>query len=647
MITTKLTDKEFFTSKVDSSIPELASLPALAENGDFASAHKIFADYVRNTLNPENYLAGEKEYLQPYADKVKAAAERAMGRTFISCRVPHTFTGEIDWEFNPTYNGYKEWPWQFNRHPEWKYMADYYLLTGDEKAAAEWSAQFISWAKQAQVPENASGFETVCWRTLETGLRMKPWSHCIHAFLHSPSVSDEVITIFFKSVWEHGWRLRNFNTMCNWLISEMLGLTIIGLICPFLKDSTEWLAFADERMKTELDNQVYPDGMQIELSMGYHSVVTQEYENLLSVYRKVIKPAPAYLEEALEKLYSVYPKLARPDLQCPAMNDGGAWLPDDLMEKACELYPEHPLFPYFATGRKEGNAPEFKSILMEYGGAAIMRSGWDADSYWAYMDCSPYGRAHQHEDKLNLQIFALGHELVCESEHFDYDTSEMRKYVLSTRGHNTIRVDGEDQGSRHYYVWLPEMVRQKADVYWNSNENRDTAEASFTAGYSKERIPVIHTRRLIFLKNEQDLPPMFVAIDRLTSENDEKHDYEVIWHLYDNPTTIDKNTVNNVYDDGVGITVASSIGGINVVRGQKAPVFQGWLPNFGIGDVEHYPIPTILNTGVFEKSRRIVTVLCPFADNAPIVKSVEASGDIAEKTFTVKLADGREVTVEE
>ena len=31
---------------------------------------------------------------------------------------------------------------------------------------------------------------------------------------------------------------------------------------------------------------------------------------------------------------------------------------------------------------------------------------------------------------------------------YAYDTSEMRKYVLSTRAHNTIRIDGKDQNTR-------------------------------------------------------------------------------------------------------------------------------------------------------------------------------------------------------
>ena len=63
MQTTRLTDFDFFTACVDSSIPALKSLPELAKTGNFAEAHRVFASYVRSQLNPALYLAGKKEEL--------------------------------------------------------------------------------------------------------------------------------------------------------------------------------------------------------------------------------------------------------------------------------------------------------------------------------------------------------------------------------------------------------------------------------------------------------------------------------------------------------------------------------------------------------------------------------------------------------
>ena len=239
METTRLCNDRFFTECIDTSIPALALLPDLVRDGNMPEAIRRFAAYVRKTLRPDVYLRGEKEKLAADTEAICSGAERVFAHTFISCRTPHTFGKVIDWEHNPTYNNYCEWPWQLNRHPEWSILAKYYLLTGDQKAADEWEEQFLSWAVQAQVPENASGYATICWRTIEAGIRMQGWAYVFHAFLHA--VSDETVVAFCKSIWEHGWRLRNFNTRNNWLIMELHGLTRIGLVYPFFRESSEWL----------------------------------------------------------------------------------------------------------------------------------------------------------------------------------------------------------------------------------------------------------------------------------------------------------------------------------------------------------------------------------------------------------------------
>ena len=643
MENTRLTDFRFFTACLDPAVPELAELAPLAEEGRMDEAKRLFAAYVRRTLDPERYLKGEKERLAPDAEKIAEASRRAMEHTFVSCRVPYTFGEVIDWTANPTYNNYCEWPWQLNRHPEWQSMAEEYILTGDEAIPAEWSRQFMSWAVQAQVPENESGFATICWRTIEAGLRMKRWTYAIHAFLYA--IDDEVLTVFCKSVWEHGWRLRNFCTSHNWLIMEMAGLCQIALFFPFLRESAEWLAYVHRRLESEIGAQVYPDGMQYELTPGYHQVCVGNYEDVADLIRLHGDEVPPYLYEGLGKMFSVYPKIAAPDFRTPAVNDSGRENAARILKEALLYLPDRSEFRYFASDRAEGEPPAYKSILLEYSGMVIFRSSWEKDALWAYMDASPFGKAHQHEDKLSVQLWAYGHELMPEAGTFDYDTSEMRRYVLSTRGHNTARVDGFDQNRREGYRWLPEDIAKKADVRFDIGESRETAEASYDEGYGPDKIRVRHTRKLIFLKDEPGLPPMFVSVDRF--EAGEEHDCQLIWHMHDNPTVLDGRAVHNTFPDGVGLTAASSSGGMELARGVRSPEFQGWLPKFGIGDVEHYPVPTVLNTFRFDKSRRVVTVLCPYRDGKPLVRSVEASPDIGSDAFRVTLSDGNVVAVRE
>ena len=256
----RTTPEEFFTKHLDTSIPALSSIPAKVAVGDLAGAEKVFADHVRATLRND---ALNKDWLErKYEGKALRALKRRAGEIMdyrlSSCGMPHHFTDhKVDWDLNPTFNKYKEWTWQLSRHPFWTTLAEYYTATGDEKAVTVWIDMISSWFDQALVPEKAGPGATHCWRTIEAGIRMTGWSRQIAAFAKSPQVTDEFLTRYFISIWEHGWRLRNNSTHGNWLLMELHGLLRITLLYPFLNDAPEWKAYALKLLGEEFSRQVY------------------------------------------------------------------------------------------------------------------------------------------------------------------------------------------------------------------------------------------------------------------------------------------------------------------------------------------------------------------------------------------------------
>ena len=88
------------------------------------------------------------------------------------------------------------------------------------------------------------------------------------------------------------------------------------------------------------------------------------------------------------------------------------------------------------TEGDETGKPEYTSAAMPWSGFAALRTGWGQDDTWALMDAAPFGRAHQHEDKLSVLLYTNGKFLLTEGGNYAYDESEMRNYVLSTRSHN-------------------------------------------------------------------------------------------------------------------------------------------------------------------------------------------------------------------
>ena len=49
----RLSEQEFFTQRLDTSIPGLSGIPARIAAGDMAGARKIFADHVRRNVRPD------------------------------------------------------------------------------------------------------------------------------------------------------------------------------------------------------------------------------------------------------------------------------------------------------------------------------------------------------------------------------------------------------------------------------------------------------------------------------------------------------------------------------------------------------------------------------------------------------------------
>jgi len=257
-----LSDQEFFKECLNYDFPGMEEVKRAADNNDYPAARKHFANNIRLSLRPDFFFKIPFEILErthTYPNETeKEAADRIVKHRLISCGVAHDFGEVVDWCANPTYNQYREWTWQLNRHNDWKALAYVYRETGDEKYAKACAELFDSWVKQAIRPdEDADGFETHCWRTIECGIRMGcNWPYVLHAFYQSAAFTDDIITDWYKSIVEHGRRLSRKYKKGNWLIIEMNGLAHIGILCPQLKDSEMWLSFAFNKLKEELDKQI-------------------------------------------------------------------------------------------------------------------------------------------------------------------------------------------------------------------------------------------------------------------------------------------------------------------------------------------------------------------------------------------------------
>lgn len=583
-----------------------------------STPHEL-AEYFRHRARPL-YRLSEKS-----SPPDIEAAERALRHEFRSIGIPHAFGPRIDWTFDKTAEGglapNNEWTWQLNRHAEWLALSRAYRDTGDEKYAREFVAQMTAWVRDCPMPETAGNVPRSAWRTIETGIRAaQVWPELWFRFLRSPSMTDDALLAFLGAYIDHARHLMAFHTTGNWLAMEGNGLFHAGVLFPEFKDAAAWRDTAAKWIYAELDNQVYPDGVQIELASGYHHV---SLGNFLQVYRiaRINDVAlPADFLKRIEKMFDFDVFGATPARRLPGVQDGGYYDVRPALREAAQLYPDRPDFLWYATDGAKGQPPAEASHAFPYAGYFVQRSGWDAGARWLWFDGGPFGYGHQHEDKLQILLEAYGKSFLVDPGNYTYERSKWRSYFIDSPSHNVVLVDGQPQRRRGAKSRMDYVVKQPLPYVWATGKESDYVEAAydeaFGGGVGKG---VQHTRAVLFIK-----PDFWVMLDKLTAVDGNEHTYEALFH-FDCPVKPDglRVVTRNPREANLTLLARPDPGlSVKIVEGQEEPV-QGWLTK-GISAVRPAPVAIYRAQG---KTAHILYVMAPAPAGAgDPVRAIEPLG---------------------
>jgi len=350
-------------------------------------------------------------------------------------------------------------------------------------------------------------------------------------------------------------------------------------------------------------------------------------------------------------MYDYQAYACMPSGQVAGLNDSGDAAPDALLATGHGYFSGRDDFLWVATGGKEGKMPEKTSVSFPYSGHYVMRSGWDKDARYLLFDAGPFGSGHQHEDKLHVIACAFGRPLLLDAGNYMYDRSRWRRYVLSTRGHNTIRVDDQDQNRRSdRKTWVLAEPFGPLDNLWVTRDAFDFAVGRYGSGYgSKPTIPVLHTRAIVFVK-----PDYWVLFDMLEPKDDKEHSYESLFHLNAEDAQADaKSLAVTTRGDAKGPNMvvwpvaATARLNVAVVKGVEEEPVQGWANG------PWRAVPTARITWKGPGTVRVATVLyplapgaeCPIRSVAPI--PVTIGGQPAADAMAVRIvfASGAEHTL--
>ena len=474
-----------------------------------------------------------------------------------------------------------------NRHAEWLALSRAYRDTGDEKYAREFVAQMTAWARECPMPKDAANGPRSAWRTIETGIRAaQVWPELWYRFVLSPAMTDDALLLFLRAYIDHAHHLMAFHTTGNWLAMEGNGLYHVGVLFPEFRGAASWRETAGKWIYTEMNNQVYPDGVQIELSSGYHHVSLNNFLSVYKIARLNERELPADFLKRLEKMYDFDVYGAMPDRRLPGVQDGNYYPVRRALEEAVEYFPERSDFRWYATGGREGKPPAETSHAFRWAGYYVMRSGWEPGCplslvRWRSVRLRPPARRQAGNRRRGLRQAAPGR-----SRHLHLRAVEMAQ-LLHRFAEPQRRAGG----------WRAAAPARRARAISTSSRNRcrrcgrsspaaDYVEATFDEDFGGEvKRNVTHTRAVLFVK-----PDFWVVLDTLQAKDGKPHTYDALFHFDAKVKTEGLHAVTqNVGEANLTVAARPDAGlTLRVVEGQEDPP-QGWLPR-GLSGVRPAPV---------------------------------------------------------
>jgi uncharacterized heparinase superfamily protein len=248
------------------------------------------------------------------------------------------------------------------------------------------------------------------------------------------------------------------------------------------EEPTRWFHRAKRLLERELRTQILPDGLHFERSPAYHLQVLADLLEIRHVWPGHIA-CPA-LEDALDRMAQVAADLTHPDGLPSQFGDGGLHM--TYSPQAC-------LAAYQALrGRTVQPRPAF---ALPQGGYAGLRQGsslvlWNFGRLGA-----EHLPAHGHGDMLALEWSLEGQRILVDMGVFAYEPGPDRDRCRGTFGHNTITIEGADQGE----FWGSFRLGRRACPVLDQLvfRNGQLEASAHHAGYDHLPGHPVHHRRLV------------------------------------------------------------------------------------------------------------------------------------------------------
>lgn len=520
-------------------------------------------------------------------------------------------------------------PWELSRCQHFPTLGKAYWHTGDEKYAREYVAEIDDWIASNPVE---LGVNWAC--TMDVAIRAVNWIWGYYFFARSAALTDEFRLRLFGSLYLHGRHIsRNLEDgkiRNNHYLADVVGLVFLGAFFGGTPEGDKWLQNGYAAIVEEMSTQVREDGTDFESSIGYHRLALELFATATVLCTRQGMTFPDSYTRHLERMFEFVLSYTKPDGKSPQIGDlddgrlqvlesyyqwdrldhryllalGAALFQREDLKSSANGFPEECFWLLGEEGLRlfeSLGAAETVSRSNAFidGGYYVMRN---ADRYMiidALPDdrCAPY--SHRHNNRLGIEVYAGGRMLIMDPGTYVYTSDkEMRNLFRSTRYHNTVVVDNEEQNrlSDDVFTISPDAV-VKVNA-WHNSAVHDFFDAEHD-GYRKLKEPVMHRRKVYFNKSSG----YWIIRDYLEGKG--LHKIDLYFHLC--PCRVaQKGNIAYTADDGKGNVIMAPLSkdgiAVNLGNGNVSP---------GYGIKTEAPVIRFSKDGVLPLV--FTTLIYPFA----------------------------------
>jgi uncharacterized heparinase superfamily protein len=425
--------------------------------------------------------------------------------------------------------------------------------------------QIESWMAQARIGVSDG------WDAYPTSLRVVNWIYA-YTLLNDCLPDEAFLQKWRTSIYQQLDFLSShleLHLLANHLLENAKALVIGGLLFADDERGRKWLEEGERLLWREFAEQVLPDGGHYERSPMYHALALAGFLEcfaLLKAFRTkrgLAWSVPASeIVTRLRAMTRFLEAMTWPDGTLALFNDAAnteAARPLPIIEAAARIVGEETLFqpPVFPETGYYCWSSRRERIIVDAGPPSV-----------------DYNAAHAHCDLLSYELWLDGRPFITDSGVHGYGGDRFREYARSTRAHNTVMFDGQEQSE----LWGTFRLARRAEllgVEVSGDEQKWSFEGACQPYFDKR---LIHRRRILRMSSGEWVIEDTMCEGRAARAASFIHLHpEVKAKRADHSFTVECQSGESTF-----IIEPFGATGVAIVSGSEAPT-QGWyFPEFGV-----------------------------------------------------------------